>query len=82
MMKAMLKKSGVLAICIDDRELYHLGMLLDEIFGEDNRIGIINWQKSYSPRNDNTHISTATVSVKKGTHTAIVSDDLSYYCFT
>ncbi|SMC60887.1 site-specific DNA-methyltransferase [Papillibacter cinnamivorans] len=60
MMKAMLKKSGVLAICIDDRELYHLGMLLDEIFGEDNRIGIINWQKSYSPRNDNTHISTAT----------------------
>lgn len=60
MMKAMLKKSGVLAICIDDRELYHLGMLLDEIFGEDNRIGIINWQKSYSPRNDNKHISTAT----------------------
>ncbi len=60
MMKAMLKKSGVIAICIDERELYHLGMLMNEIFGEENRLGIINWQKSYSPKNDNTHLSTAT----------------------
>jgi adenine-specific DNA-methyltransferase len=60
MMKAMLKPSGVLAICIDERELFHLGMLLDEVFGEENRIGIINWQKSYSPKNDSTHLSSAT----------------------
>lgn len=52
MMREMLKLGGVLAICIDHRELYRLGMLMDEIFGEDNRIGIINWQKSYSPKND------------------------------
>lgn len=51
-MKSMLKPSGVLAICIDHRELYRIGMLLDELFGEDNRIGVINWQKSYSPKND------------------------------
>lgn len=51
-MKAMLKPSGVLAICIDDNELFHLGMMLDEVFGEDNRLGIINWQKAYSPKND------------------------------
>jgi adenine-specific DNA-methyltransferase len=37
MMKAMLKSSGVLAICIDDSEVFHLGMMLDEIFGEENR---------------------------------------------
>ena len=60
MMKEMLKPGGVLAICIDHRELYRLGMLLDEIFGEDNRLGIINWQKSYAPRNDQKHLSTAT----------------------
>jgi adenine-specific DNA-methyltransferase len=60
MMKEMLKPNGVLAICIDHRELFRLGMLLDEIFGEHNRIGILNWQKSYSPRNDNKHVSTAT----------------------
>lgn len=62
MMNAMLRPGGVLAICIDDRELFHLGQMLDEMpgFGEKNRIGIINWQKNYTPRNDNRHISTAT----------------------
>ncbi|WGT46634.1 site-specific DNA-methyltransferase [Tessaracoccus lacteus] len=60
MMRAMLKHSGVLAICIDSRELFHLGQMLDELFGEENRLAIINWQKSYSPRSDNRHVSTAT----------------------
>lgn len=60
MMKAMLKPNGVLAICIDDNELFHLGMMLDEVFGEENRIAIINWQKSYAPKNDSRHVSTAT----------------------
>ena len=52
MMREMLKPGGVIAICIDHRELYRLGMLMDEIFKEENRIGIINWQKAYSPKND------------------------------
>lgn len=60
MMHAMLKLRGVLAICIDHRELFHLGQMLDELFGERNRLAIINWQKSYAPRNDNRHVSTAT----------------------
>lgn len=60
MMRSMLKPSGVLAICIDSRELFHLGQMLDELFGEENRLAIINWQKSYSPRSDNRHVSTAT----------------------
>ncbi len=52
MMKSMLKPSGVIAVCIDHRELFHLGLLMNEIFGEENRLGIINWQKSYAPKND------------------------------
>ena len=52
MMREMLKPGGVIAICIDYRELFRLGMLMDEIFKEENRIGIINWQKAYSPKND------------------------------
>lgn len=43
MMREMLTPGGVMAICIDHRELFRLGMLMDEIFGEENRIGIINW---------------------------------------
>ena len=60
MMHSMLKPSGVLAICIDHRELFHLGQMLDEIFKERNRLAIINWEKSYSPRSDKSHVSTAT----------------------
>lgn len=59
MMKEMLRPGGVLAICIDHRELFRLGMLLDRIFKEENFIGIINWQKTFSPKNDATHVSTA-----------------------
>jgi len=59
MMKAMLKPKGVIAICIDDNELFHLGMLMDEVFGEENRLGIINWQKT-TPKNDAGHLSNIT----------------------
>lgn len=55
-----MKATGVLAICMDDNELFHLGMMLDEIFDEENRIAIINWQKTYAPKNDSRHVSTAT----------------------
>jgi adenine-specific DNA-methyltransferase len=59
-MRDMLKPTGVLAICIDYRELFRLGAMLDELFGEENRLAIINWQKSYAPKSDKTHVSTAT----------------------
>ena len=63
MMKEMLRPGGVLAICIDHRELFRLGVLLDQIFDEPNRLAIINWQKSYAPKNNvgkRTHVSTST----------------------
>lgn len=60
MMRTMLKPGGVLAICIDHRELFHLGQMLDELFGAQNRLAIINWQKAYAPRSDQTHVSNAT----------------------
>ena len=60
MMRSMLKNSGVLAFCIDYNEFLRLGMILDEIFGENNRIGIINWQKNYAPKSNANHISSAT----------------------
>jgi adenine-specific DNA-methyltransferase len=60
MMKSMLKPSGVLAICIDYREMFRLGQMLDELFGEKNRLGIINWQRAYTPTNDAEHVATTT----------------------
>ena len=60
MMHSMLKPTGILAICIDHRELFHLGQMLDELFDDKNRIAIINWEKSAAGRADNNHISTST----------------------
>ena len=60
MMREMLKPGGIIAICIDHRELFRLGMLMDEIFREENRLAVINWQKSAAPRSDNEHVSTST----------------------
>ncbi|MGJ7565259.1 site-specific DNA-methyltransferase [Variovorax sp. GB1R11] len=59
MMREMLKPGGVIAICIDHRELYRLGMLMDEVFGENNRLAIINWQKT-TPKNQAQHITVTT----------------------
>lgn len=60
MMRSMLRPGGVLAICIDHREVFRLGQMLDELFGEQNRISIINWQRAYTPRNDSKHVSIST----------------------
>jgi adenine-specific DNA-methyltransferase len=37
----LLKEDGFFAITIDHNELFTLGLLMDEIFGEDNRVGIV-----------------------------------------
>ncbi len=60
LIRSMLKPTGVFAICIDHRELFHLGQMLDELFGEKNRLAIINWEKSAAGRPDNNHVSTST----------------------
>ena len=60
LMKSMLNTTGVLAIFIDHRELFRLGQMLDELFGEANRLAIINWQKQTSPKNHETGVSTMT----------------------
>jgi adenine-specific DNA-methyltransferase len=60
MMRWMLKPSGVLAICIDHRELFRLGQMLDELFGESCRLAVINWQKMAGVKNQDRGVSTAT----------------------
>lgn len=60
MMKEMLKPSGVIAVFIGHDEVYRLGMLMDQIFDERNRLGIINWQKIYKTKKQAKHVATAT----------------------
>ncbi|WRF19126.1 site-specific DNA-methyltransferase [Helicobacter pylori] len=48
----LLKEDGVIFISIDDNEAAQLKLLCDEIFGEDNFVNTIIWEKKYSPQND------------------------------
>ncbi|GAA0792308.1 site-specific DNA-methyltransferase [Marinobacterium sediminicola] len=53
----LLREDGVIFISIDDNEAANLKLLCDEIFGEDNFLSNIVWQKKYSPQNDAKYFS-------------------------
>jgi adenine-specific DNA-methyltransferase len=55
--RQLLKEDGVIFISIDDNEVHHLRKLCDEVFGEQNFIANIIWQKKYSPQNDAKYFS-------------------------
>jgi len=48
----LLREDGVIFISIDDNEVDNLRKVCNEIFGEDNFLATIVWQKSYAPRSN------------------------------
>ena len=48
----LLRDDGVIFISIDDNEVSNLRKVCDEIFGEENFVANVIWQKKYSPAND------------------------------
>ncbi len=53
----LLRDDGVIFVSIDDHEVHNLRMLMDEVFGEENFIACICWQKKYAPANDTVDFS-------------------------
>lgn len=53
----LLKEDGVIFVSIDDTEVHHLRILMNEIYGEENFVANIIWQKKYSPANDARYLS-------------------------
>ena len=56
--KKLLKEDGFIAIAIDHYELFYLGSLADEIFGRENRLGIITVVNNPMGRNQAKYFST------------------------
>ena len=54
----LLSEQGNLWMTLDDNENHRARMMLDEIFGEENFIGNVIWEKSDSPRMDAEYFST------------------------
>ena len=55
--RSLLTEDGVIFISIDDNEVENLRKISNDIFGENNFVADISWQKTYSPKNNNTGIS-------------------------
>ncbi len=45
--RQLLSDDGVICVSIDDHEMHHLRIVMNEIFGEENRIECFIWKKSY-----------------------------------
>ena len=57
--KDLLTNDGVIFISIDDNEQANLKRLCDEIFGENNFLSQLIWERAYSPINLKKHFSTS-----------------------
>ena len=55
--KNLLCKDGVIFISIDDHEVSNLALMANEIFGEENFVANVIWQKKYTRSNDAAYFS-------------------------
>ena len=55
--KTLLRDDGVIFISIDDNEQAQLKLLCDEVFGAENFVGEVIWERAYSPVNLKKHFS-------------------------
>jgi len=53
----LLRDDGIIAIAIDDHEVSNLRRLCDEVFGENNFVTTVIWQKVFAPKNSAKHFS-------------------------
>ncbi len=49
--RQMLREDGVIFVSIDDNEQANLKRICDEIFGSENFVNTVVWEKRYSPQN-------------------------------
>lgn len=53
----LLRDDGVIFISIDECECHNLRKLCDEVFGEENFVGNVIWERAFAPKNDAKFIS-------------------------
>ncbi len=53
----LLKDDGVVFVSIADHEIHNLRAAMNEVFGEENFVACLIWQKVFSPKNSARHFS-------------------------
>ncbi len=51
------REDGAIFISLDDGEIAHLRTILDEIFGQENFVANVIWEKKFAPQNDEKYFS-------------------------
>lgn len=59
-LRKLLSNDGSIWVHLDDVENHRMRVLLDEVFGAENFVAEVVWEKTYSPRNDSTTIPMVT----------------------
>ena len=54
---SLLQSDGVIFVSIADHEIHNLRAAMNEVFGEENFIATVIWQKVFSPKNSARHFS-------------------------
>ena len=57
LLRELMRDDGAIFVSIDDNEVHRLRCLMDDVFGEDNFIATVIWQKVFSPKNTARHFS-------------------------
>src|SRR4030043_1214925 len=52
MLRRLLRKDGSIWVNLDDNEGHYCKVMMDEVFGRENFLGTVIWEKSDSPRMD------------------------------
>lgn len=53
----LLRQDGVIFVSIDDNEVHNLRMMMNEVFGEENFVAQLIWERAYAPVNLKHHFS-------------------------
>lgn len=59
LLRRMLRPDGSIWISVDDNESHYLKVLCDEVFGRENFVSNVIWQKIFSPKSTARHLSDA-----------------------
>ena len=57
LLRELMRDDGAIFVSIDDNEMHRLRCLMDEVFGEENFVATVIWQKIFSPKNTAKHFS-------------------------
>ena len=57
LLRDLLSETGSIWVTLDENEFYRARAIFDEVFGEDNYISTLIWQKKYAPSSDAKYFS-------------------------